>query len=131
MTKSELSQLYFLNREIEEIQRRIEELEGLATGCTARITGMPHAPGINDKIGKYVAELADLKCLLDLNLKKCFYELNRLNRYIDTVEDARTRMILTLRYVNGLPWDQVAASMSSSLTGDSVRMEHNRFLRNQ
>ncbi len=72
MTKSELSQLYFLNREIEEIQRRIEELEGLATGATSRITGLPHSPGISDKVGKYVAELTDLKALLDLNLKKMF-----------------------------------------------------------
>lgn len=30
MTKKELSQLYYLNREIEEQQRRLRELESLA-----------------------------------------------------------------------------------------------------
>ena len=129
MTKKELSQLYYLNREIEQLQARLTELESLATSCTANITGMPRANGISDKIGKYAAEIADLKSLLDLNLKKCFYELNRLNRYIQCVEDSEMRMILSLRYVNGLCWEQVAASISVYASGDSVRKAHDRFLR--
>lgn len=131
MTKKELSQLYYLNREIEEQQRRLLELEVIATSGTSNITGMPRATGINDKIAKYAAEIADLKCLLDLNLKKCFYELNRLNRYIESVEDAEMRMILTFRYINGLPWEQVAMNISPYASGDSVRKAHDRFIRKE
>lgn len=129
MTTKELSQLYFLNREIEQIKERINELEMVATSCTSTITGMPHVAGVSDKIGKYVAEIADLKELLDLNLKKCFYELNRLNRFIESIEDSEMRMIISLRYVNGLPWEQVAASISLYASGDSVRKAHGRFLK--
>lgn len=128
MTKKELSQLYYLNREIVHMQARLAELEGLATSSTQRITGMPSGTGISDMVGKYAAEIADLKCLLDLNLKKCFYELNRLNRYIQNIDDAQMRMILSLRYVNGLNWEQVAASISCCLSGESVRKAHDRFL---
>lgn len=129
MTKKELSQLYYLNREIEELKRRIEELECAATSTTTSITGMPTVSGVSDKVGKYAAEIADLKSILDLNLKKCFYELNRLNRYIQSIEDSEMRMILSLRYVNGLCWDQVAASISMYATADSVRKAHDRFLK--
>lgn len=129
MTKKELSQLYWLNREIEEQQRRLDELECLATSCTSHITGMPKGHGITDKLSKYVAEIVDLKGLMDLNIKKCFYELNRLNRYIESVEDSEMRMILSLRYVNGLNWNQVAASISLYATEDSVRKAHDRFLK--
>lgn len=129
MTKQELSQLYYLNREIDNLKSRIVELECIATSCTANITGMPHASSISDKIGKYAAEIADLKELLDLNLKKCFYELNRLNRYIESIEDSEIRMILSLRYVNGLCWEQVAASISPYASGESVRKAHDRFLK--
>ena len=128
MTKKELSQLYYLNREIEEQQRRLQELEESATSCTAHITGMPHGSGVADKIGKYAAEIADMRGLLDLNLKKCFYELNRLNRYIASIEDSQMRMILSLRYINGLPWKQIAASISSCVSGESIRKAHERFL---
>ncbi|MDO9565232.1 MAG: hypothetical protein Q7J15_00580 [Candidatus Desulfaltia sp.] len=111
MNKKELSQLYYLNREIEEQQRRLEELECLATSCTSRITGMPRTPGVADKLAKYVAEIVDLRGLIDLNIKKCFYELNRLNRYINSVEDSQMRMILSLRHINGLSWLQIAHSI--------------------
>lgn len=71
MNKKELSQLYYLNREIEEQQRRLQELECLACSCTSQITGMPRARGVVDRLSGYVAEIADLKSLLDLNIKKC------------------------------------------------------------
>lgn len=90
---------------------------------------MPKGHGITDKLSKYVAEIVDLKGLMDLNIKKCFYELNRLNRYIESVEDSEMRMILSLRYVNGLNWNQVAASISLYATEDSVRKAHDRFLK--
>ncbi|MBU3810679.1 MAG: sigma-70 family RNA polymerase sigma factor [Candidatus Niameybacter stercoravium] len=129
MTKKELSQLYYLNREIEELQSRIAELEVKAESTSKPITGMPNVPGISDKTGRYAAEIADLKSLLDLNLKKCFYELNRLNRYIQSIEDSEMRNILSFRYINGLCWEQVAASISPYASGESVRKAHDRFLK--
>ena len=38
MTKKELSQFYYLKKEIKEQQKRLEELETLATARTAKIT---------------------------------------------------------------------------------------------
>jgi len=128
MTKKELSQLYWLNREIEEQQRRLEELECLATSCTSHITGMPRSTGVTDRLSKHVAEIVDLKGLIDLNIKKCFYELNTLNRYIETVDDSQMRMILSLRYINGLNWVQIAMGIGGGNTADGVRKAHDRFL---
>ncbi len=127
MNKKDLSQLYWLNREIEEQQRRLEELESIATSCTANITGMPKGNGVSDKVASCVAEIIDLKGLIDLNIKKCFYELNRLNRYIESVEDSQMRMILSLRYVNGLTWQQIAFSIGEC-DEQYPRKKHNRFL---
>ncbi len=129
MTKKELSQLYYLKKEIKEQQKRIKELEDAATSCSSKIDGLPSGEGINDKIGNYAVQIADLKSLLDLNLKKCFYELNRLNRYIQSVEDSQMRMILTLRYVNGLTWRQIAKSMGVAGDGSTERKKLNRFLK--
>jgi hypothetical protein len=127
MTKKDLSQLYWLGREIEEQQRRLAELESLATSCTSRITGMPHGTGVSDRLAGYVAEIADLRSLIDLNLKKCFYELNRLTRYINGIEDSYIRQILSLRYINGLSWVRIAFTIGGN-TADSVRKTHDRFL---
>lgn len=127
VTKKELSQLYWLNKEIIMQKQRLDELECLATSCTSNITGMPKSVGTMDKRSDCIAEIADLKGLVELNIKKCFYELNRLSRYIESVPDSQMRMILVLRYVNGLSWEQIALSIGGN-TADSVRMSHNRFL---
>ncbi|MFV0518833.1 MAG: hypothetical protein ACK5LY_01040, partial [Lachnospirales bacterium] len=127
VTKKELSQLYWLNKEIVIQKQRLDELECLATSCTSNITGMPKGMSGADKSSDYIAEIVDLKALIELNIKKCFYELNRINCYIESVEDSQMRMILSLRYVNGLSWQQIAFSIGGN-TAESVRKAHDRFL---
>lgn len=128
MTKRELSQLYWLNREIEEEKRKLHELEAAASGCTASITGLPHVMGAHDKIGDLAILIAEQRDLIDLKVRQSVIEYNRLNRYIASVEDAQMRMILSLRYVNGLSWQQVAFQMG--LHDEQLpRKWHNAFLK--
>lgn len=128
MTKKELSQLYYLKKEIKEQQRRIAELEAAATKCTANISGMPSGKGVSDKVGKYTAQIADLKALLDLNLKKSFYELNRLTRYIESIEDSEMKLIFSLRYIQNMHWHEIARAINYQ--DESVpRKKHGRFLK--
>lgn len=129
MTKHELSKLIYLNKEIEYLKMRIEELECAAESQQMRITGMPKAVGFTDRVAGCTVEIVELKELLDQNLRKCFKELNSLKRYIEGIKDSEIRMIMTLRYVNGLSWRQIAVRISAYATEDSVRMRHNRYLK--
>lgn len=128
MTKKELSQLYWLNREIEEKKRKLSELEAAASGCTAKITGLPHVGGAHDKIGDLAILIAEQRDLIDLKVRQSVVEYNRLNRYIASVDDVQMRTILSLRYINGLSWQQVAFGIGE--TDESYpRRKHNDFLR--
>ena len=129
MTKKELSQLYYLKKEIKEQQRRLDELETAATACTAKITGLPNGRGISDKIGNYAAQIADLKGLLDLNLKKCFYELNRLDRYIQSVNDPLVRQIILYRFENHMSWNQIERAIGGNNSSESLRKKLYRYLK--
>lgn len=129
MTVKEMSQLYYLNREIEHLQRQLEELECLAEGTTQVITGMPHGSGTSDKVGRYAVRIADLRSMIDNRKARCWDELYRLNAYIDGVEDSLTRQILTLRYVNGLSWQQVADSVGGANTEGAVKQLAYRCLK--
>ena len=128
MTKKELSQLYYLKKEIKEQQRRLKELEILATSCTANVTGLPNGTGVSDKIVNYATEIADLKSLLDLNLKKCFYELNRLDRFIQSIDDPLLRQIITYRFINGYSWAKISYTIGGNNTPDGLRIKMMRFL---
>lgn len=128
MTKKELSQLYWLNREIEDEKRKLEELEAAAGGCTQSITGLPHVGTAGNKIGDMAILIAEQRDLIRLLVKQSVIEYNRLNRYIAQVEDAQMRLILSLRYVDGLSWQQVALRMGE--TDESYpRRKHNNFLK--
>ena len=128
MTVKEMSQLYYLNREIVQLERQLEELECLAESTAQVITGMPHGGGTSDKVGRYAVRIADLRSMIDDRKARCWDELRRLNAYIDGVEDSLTRQILTLRYVNGLSWQQGANSVGGANTEYSVKHICYRYL---
>lgn len=139
MTAKELSQLYHLNREIEQQKRRLLYLtenrknwhdhDCILNGIngTPRIETVFSLPG-SHMDNPFREEIEELREEIQYNMRKCIREQIRLEQYIRDVEDSEMRQILCLRYVNGLPWAQVAASISSYATEDSVRMAHNRFL---
>jgi hypothetical protein len=129
MTLKELSQLYYLNREIEMDRRRLLELEAKALPGAQVLTGMPHAQGVADKIGQCAAEIADLKGIIEAKHQQCLYERSRLERYINGIDDSLTRQIFTYRFVSGLPWEQVAACVGGGNNAGSVRMLCYRYLK--
>ena len=90
---------------------------------------MPKGNGLNDKVANCTADIADLKTLLDLNIKKYYFELNRLNRYIASVDDSLTRLVLSYRFINGLSWGQVAEHVGGNNTEESVRKVAYRHVR--
>jgi len=128
MTARELSQLYYLNREIEQDNVRLAELEAAAMGTTTKITGLPHGLNVSNKTA-LAAEIADMRTAIEAKKALCVVEYNRLMRYINGIEDSLIRQILSLRHVNGLSWQQVAAHIGGGNTDISVRVAHSRFLK--
>ena len=128
MNKKELSQLYSLNKEIEQEKKRLADLEAAEAGIAVNIKGLPHIGIVSDKTA-IAAEIADCKAVIEAKVKASIAEYNRLNRYIATVNDSLMREILTLRFVEGLSWEDVAYNIGGKNTPDSVRMLCNRFLR--
>lgn len=129
MTNKELSQLYYLNKEIKQLESKLMELETTAYKATSNLTGMPGSGKCSDKVGRYAAEIADLKALINLNIEKCWHEKRRLERYIQSIDDSLIRQIFFLRYIELKKWEDVAASLGGNNTENSVKQIHSRYLR--
>ena len=56
-------------------------------------------------------------------------ELAYLRGYIARIDDALTRRIFELRYIDGLSWAQVAKRVGGGNSVEGVRQRHNRYLR--
>ncbi len=127
MTLKELSQLYYLNREIEMDRRRLRELErGTIPAQSAereKIDG-----GRADVVGLRAAEIADLRGIIEAKHQQCLYERSRLERYISSIDDSLLRQIFIYRFINGLPWRQVAACVGGGNTDDACRKAVRRYL---
>ncbi len=117
MTLKELSQLYYLNREIERDQERLEALRSRASAPgSPNYDGMPKSPTFENRLERYIAEIVDLEAIINLKISQCLHERSRLERYISDIPDSLTRQIFTLRFINGLTWDQCAASLGCGNT---------------
>lgn len=132
MTVKELSQLYYLTREIESDQERLAELERRAISpAGSNLTGVPgggFTPGFNSKIERYAAEIVDLQAIIAAKQQQCIHERGRLERWICDIPDSLLRQIFTLRFVNGLTWVQVALHIGGGNNEDNVKKLCYRYL---
>ena len=131
MTKKELTQLYYLDKEIKKDKERLEELETKATKTTQGITGMSFGGGTLNKVESFAVEIAEQRELIEEKVKRCIVLENRIYRFINTIDDSLTRQIFTERYIKLKPWLKIALDIGGDNTADSVRMIHNRFLKRE
>jgi len=129
MTIDELEQLRYLNTETAGYKDRLAELRAMAEGTTAgKISGLPHGFGVSDKVGSGAVRIVELELSITLSILKCEREYERLDNYIQGIEDSLMRQILTYRFIDGLSWLQVAMCIGCGNTGDGVRMACKRFI---
>lgn len=130
MAMKELSQLYWLGKEIENDEAQLRELEAAAYApSAAKMSGMPHSTGVGDPTGQMAAEIAELRTLIEAKRRRCLRERARLERYIAGVPDSEVRQILSLRFGQGLGWAEVATALGPGNTAERVRQICRRYLR--
>lgn len=128
MTLKELSIYYKLHKQLEQSRQMLSSLYATAGLGAQEITGMPHAPGVSDQVSGLVVEIEDLKKRIARLESECEQEKKILGWYIDTIEDAQTRMIFRLRFVHCMTWSQVAKAIGGRNTANSVKLICYRYL---
>ena len=130
MTLKELSQLYYLNREIKADQKRLDELNDLmGAPSSPPLSDMPRAPhSTKSKVERLAAEIVDLQAIIAARQIQCIHERARLERWISDIPDSLTRQIFLRRFVDCMSWRRVADCVGGGNTEGSVRMICYRYL---
>lgn len=110
-TLKELSQLYFLKKEIADDEKRLEKLNKEKPVPGQNLTGMPGGGNSQNYMDKYLEDIEDLEAIISAKRIQCIHERNRIERFIADIPDSRTRLIFTYRFVDCLSWDGCAAKM--------------------
>lgn len=130
MTIKELSQLYYLNREIERDRERLSILRSMASSMGASgFDGIPKSGSLGGRLEQCIAEIVDLEVIIQAKITQCLHERNRLERYISDIPDSITRQVFQLRFVSGLPWAQIALSIGGGNTEEGVRKRVYRYIK--
>ena len=130
MTLKELSQLYYLNREIESDRERLARLRArvLSYG-TPDLSGMPKGNSGDNRLERLIAEIVDLEAIISAKELQCVHEKSRLERYIADIPDSLTRQIFTLRFSEGQSWIKAAMTIGGGNTEDGIRQRVYRYLK--
>lgn len=125
MTTRELKQLYYLEREVAEDERKLAELRTKGYSAkTSKLNAVP-AGEFGSSVEALGTELADL----ELALERKREEVERLNGFIDGTEDSLIRQILIYKYRENCSWHSVARKVGGYNTNESVRKACVRYLK--
>ena len=129
MTLKELSQLYYLNREIQRDSKRLKDLKMSEVKTTARYSDMPKSKSMtHDIMAEKVATIVDLEEMLEFKKLKRVYEEKRLMHFIESIDDCFLRLIFKLRFIDCKKWDTIACYVGGGNTGDSIKKNCYRYI---
>ena len=131
MTVKELSQLYYLKREIRTDEKRMAELEAQREASGIHYDGFSHGGDTESKTEALAIEITDLNAIIYSRRVQAIHEQARLERYITSIPDSLTREIFKYRFISGLSWRRVAERVSEDTLMDesTVRKICYRYLK--
>lgn len=128
--KQYLRKMFYFHRTIIAKQKQIEELRLLAESTGAIrydkdrvITSLPQAAGYEDK----VAALVDMEHKLLEDIQELTKMYNEGWKMIDSLEDPVDRLILVMRYINHMRWEEIALELNYSV--DHIYYRHRHALK--
>ena len=128
MTKEDLKQIYYLNREVKMWQDELARMQCRSIIRSPQITGMPHGSGAGDPVASAAVDITDVEAIIRGKLAEIQIQRRRILEYIDTIEDSLVRQILFYRHISCMSWTRVAMEVGGDNTADGVRKIHDRFL---
>ena len=129
MSKEELSQIYYLNREIKMWQKELERLECQSLLKGQQLSGMPSGGGNIDKVGGLAVKKTDIQLIIEGKLKEIQLQRERIIGYINSIEDSMMRQIVFYRNVSCMSWRQVAMEIGGDNTEEGIKKIYQRFLK--
>lgn len=128
ITKKELKQIYYINREIEMWQRELDKLRCKSLVGSPSFSGMPRG-GIAHGVAEYATDVADIEVVIAGLLAKAQIQRKRIIEYIDGLEDSLTKQIIFYRHVSCMSWAEVANVIGGGNSEENVRQIHTRFFK--
>ncbi len=128
LTKDELRQIFYINREIIMWQRKRDELRYASLVKSPTISDMPMG-GQRRGIEDLAIEFVEYETIINGLLAKLQIQHKRIIEFINGIDDSLMRQIIFYRHISCMTWNEVANSIGGGNTEDSVKQAYSRFTR--
>lgn len=124
MIKERLEQYTKLGKELATLERQLEQEYVVTDTVKGSSRYEPYGEHTITITGINATTLTRLR----RRRQRVKAERAAIEAFVESIQDSHLRTVITLRYVKGMPWAQVASNIGGN-TPDSVRMAVERFLR--
>ena len=125
--KEYLNQTYRIDQMIESKIEQVRSLKDLSTKATAVLTVMPGGSRAIHSTENNIAKKREMENELKSDIDKMVRIKKEVTDTINTVNDRNCRLLLEMRYLRLMSWEDIAADMNCSLR--SIHYLHNRALK--
>ncbi len=77
---------------------------------------MPFGSGTSDKTASAALAIREIEELYEIKLKELYLVRNRIERYINDIDDPEERLIIRLRCINNMNWFDIGAEVGMDRT---------------
>lgn len=112
--KEYLNQAYRLNELIQSHQKELEQLNDIATKVTAGLNERVSSSGVSDKVGATATKIVALQDKIKDEIDKLVDLKTEIHTVIEQVENKDERLLLRLRYIEYMRWEEIATRMNFS-----------------
>ena len=127
MTSKQLDQVFNLTREKRELEKMLLEIPDITAERYDSI-GVSNS-GISSPVQKIAEQREKIRELISMKLAEISVAEREILEYIFSINDSQIRRIMRLRHIELKSWLQVAIAIGGNNTADSVRMMHDRYLK--
>ena len=128
MTKSDLEQIYYLNRELKMWETELERVRCKSL-VGSPLPGNSHGSGVSDKVADRAERIIELENRIIAKRDEIQRLRDEAVAYIENIPDSLTRQIVYYRCVSLMNWRRVAYEVGGNNTEESVRQVYSRFMR--
>ena len=127
MTSKQLDQIYYLTKEKRMWENRLRELPDI-TAVRYDSIGVSNS-GISSPVQQIAEQREKIREIISAKLVEISFVEREILEYICSIDDSLMRQIMTHRHIELKSWPQVANAIGGNNTADSVRMAHDRYLK--
>ena len=129
MTKDELEQIYYLDKELRMWENELTKLRARSL-VSSPMANSSHGSGTSDRVAQRAEQVIELENRIQAKRDEIQQLRDRAVEYITTIPDSLTRLIVYYRCVSLMGWRRVAYEVGGKNTEEGVRKIYTRFFAN-